>query len=343
MGSPPKSVLDPRTPPPDGTSHQEASRRRAAATASRTPPGPGAGLGDGSGAANEPSRTLAATCSCASRNGTPSSTSPSAASRRGGADRRLPLPVARHRGDLSNEHGERLDRRREVVAGSEHRRLVLLEIAVVRERQALHHREQAGQPADRRSGLGACELRDVGVQLLRHHRRSGRRRFGQVDEAELGRRPETELFSDPRQMAVQAARGVEVVECEVPVSDGVERVPELPRAAAGGAASSRPRAGAERRRARGVGREPESPEVALEHLQPGEQVMADGARLRALEVGVAGIGASASSSARPRMSAPARDRAARLVARVLDVEAQRGGYLVVPRPSGVDPSADGAD
>ncbi len=249
-----------------------------------------------------------------------------------------PLGIERH---LANKHGERLDRRREVVAGGEHRRLVLLEIAVVRERQALHHREQAGQAPDRRSGLGACELRDVGVQLLRQHRRSGRRRFGQVDEAELGRRPETELFSDPRQVAVQERAGIEVVEREVPVSDGVEGVPELLGRRREGQSRAGRGAGAERRRVRGFGREPKSLEVALEHLHPGEQVMADGARLRALEVGVRRhrrlclvVGAAQDVGDQPA------DRAARLVARVLDVEAQRGGYLVVPRPSGVDPSAD---
>ena len=67
----------------------------------------------------------------------------------------------------------------------EHRRLVLLEVAVVRERQALHRREQPGQPADRGARLAARELGDVRVQLLRHHRRPRRGRLGQPREAEL--------------------------------------------------------------------------------------------------------------------------------------------------------------
>ena len=41
------------------------------------------------------------------------------------------------------------------------------------------------EPPDRRAGLAARELGDVGVQLLRHHRRAGRGVLGQAREAEL--------------------------------------------------------------------------------------------------------------------------------------------------------------
>ncbi len=92
---------------------------------------------------------------------------------------------------------------------------------------------------------------------------------------------------------------------------------------------------------RGVGRLPEPPEVALEHLGPGEQVVADGARLRALEVGVRrhwrlGVVVGANEDVREQ---PA-DRAAGVAARVLDVQPERRGDLVVSRPAGVDPAAD---
>ena len=67
------------------------------------------------------------------------------------------------------------------------RRLVLLQVAVVGERQPLDRREQPGQAADRRARLPARELGDVGVQLLRHHRRARRGVLGQPREAELAR------------------------------------------------------------------------------------------------------------------------------------------------------------
>ena len=168
----------------------ERSRARAAATCSRAPPGPGVGRAPGSaGGSNVPSRTCAATCSCASRNGTPSPDE-----RLGGVGREQQRVGAR-RGQAvvvelepGDQHAERRERERRVAAGVEDGPLVLLQVAVVGERQALHHREQAREAADRGAGLAADELGDVGVQLLRHHRRAGRGRLGQAREAELARR-----------------------------------------------------------------------------------------------------------------------------------------------------------
>src|SRR5207248_8510986 len=65
-----------------------------------------------------------------------------------------------------DEHGERAERAGDVTPSREDGRLVLLQVAVVCERQTLDGREQPGEPADRRSGLAARELGDVGVELL---------------------------------------------------------------------------------------------------------------------------------------------------------------------------------
>ncbi len=150
--------------------------------------------------------------------------------------------------EAAHEHRQRAERARDVASRREHRRLVLLQVAVVGERQALHDREQSGQPADRRARLAARELGDVGVQLLRHHRRPGRGVLRQPREAELGRRPEHELLADPREVREQHRRGVEVVEREVAVGDGVERVAHRVGRRRQRQRRARERAGAERRR-----------------------------------------------------------------------------------------------
>ena len=223
-----------------------AEARRSSAIASRTPPGPmpsraatlSAAVPAGS---NVPSRTLAATRSCASRNGTPSRTSASAASvaSTSGIGRRLAEALA-----VDLEPGD--EHRRAPAAPSRVSRarredgcLVLLQVAVVGERQALDGREQAREPADRRARLAAGELGDVGVELLRHHRRAGGGVLGQPREAELARRPQHDLLADPREVRVEDGDRVEVVEREVAVGDRVDRVPHL----AGGRRQAERRAG----------------------------------------------------------------------------------------------------
>ena len=51
------------------------------------------------------------------------------------------------------------------MSRGEDRRLVLLQVAVVGEREALDRREEAGEPADRGSGLAPHEFRDVGLSF----------------------------------------------------------------------------------------------------------------------------------------------------------------------------------
>src|SRR5207247_10129574 len=139
-----------------------------------------------------------------------------------------------------------------------------------------------------RPGLAANELGDVRVQLLRHHRRAGRRLLRQPDEPELGRRPEHELLADPGEVRTEHRAGIEVVESEVAVADGIDRI-SYPRAPWGrqleGRARDRRRA--EGRRARLPGREAKPFAVPLEHLEPGEQVVSDRQRLDALQMRVA--------------------------------------------------------
>ena len=129
----------------------------------------------------------------------------------------------------ADEHGESVEREPDVATGGEHGRLVLLQVAVVRERETLHGREQARQPTDRRAGLAAGELGDVRVQLLRHHRGARRRGLREPREAELRRRPEHDLLADARKVDEEHRGRVEVVEREVAIRDRVDRVAHLAR------------------------------------------------------------------------------------------------------------------
>ena len=246
--------------------------------------------------------------------------------------------------EAADEDGHPLEPEADVAAGVEDRRLVLLQVAVVRERQALDRREQPGEAPDRRSRLAAHELGDVRVELLRHHRRSGRRVLGQLHETELGRRPEHDLLAHSRQVAEEHRGRVEVVEREVAVRDGVDRVAHLAVGRVDPERRARDRAGAERARRRRLARRVESRAVALEHLDPGEEVVAEGHGLAALEVRVPGhqrLGLGLGE--RQRDERERVDLLARLVACVDHVAPEGGRDLVVARASGVDLPADVAE
>ena len=197
---------------------------------------------------------------------------------------------------------------------------------------------------DRGARLAARELGDVGVQLLRHHRRPGRGVLGQPREAELARRPEHELLADPREVREEHGARVEVVEREVAVGDGVDRVAHLVRRRRDRQRRAGERAGAERRRRRLGGREREPRPVALEHLDPREQVVAERDRLRALQVRVAGHRrAGLRFGAREDRARERDERGVGLGAGVGDVEPECGRDLVVARAAGVDLAADVAE
>ena len=115
---------------------------RAARTSRRAPPRRPARARRGTG---RPSRTSASAASVARSSGS----AHAAASRsRSNASPRTSTASAPSAPATSRARGE-------------HRRLVLLQVAVVGERQPLHRREQPGQPPDRGARLAARELGDV--------------------------------------------------------------------------------------------------------------------------------------------------------------------------------------
>ncbi len=87
-----------------------------------------------------------------------------------------------HAGEGRQQDGEGVDR-------VEDRLLVLLQVTVVGQRQALEGRQQPGEVTDDPAGLAAGQLGDVGVLLLRHDARPGRVGVIEGDESEFSSGP----------------------------------------------------------------------------------------------------------------------------------------------------------
>ena len=170
--------------------------------------------------------------------------------------------------------------------------LVLLHVLRIGERQAFHDDEERLQGAEDPPGLAAHELGRVGVALLRHDRGAGGEGVGEPHEAELRRRPQHDLLGEAREVhGADRGRG-ERLEHEIAVGDGIERVRGRPVEAErrrGHEAVDRERGAGERRGAERAlveapARVGEAPAVAGEHLDIGEEMVAEGHRLRRLQM-----------------------------------------------------------
>ena len=209
---------------------------------------------------------------------------------RGGAHA---LRAKRQRGQQRRQHAEdRLER----VHRVEERLLVLLHVGVVREGQAFHRREDRDEIAVQAPALATHELGHVGILLLRHDRRAGGERIGELDEPEFRGRPQREIGGQTREVHACDGRGRQVFEDVVAVAHRVEAVRR--HAAESQLARERLAIDRERRAGQrggsewqsvGAGRAAGEPlAVALEHEDVGEQVVREHDRLRALQVRVAG-------------------------------------------------------
>ena len=110
------------------------------------------------------------------------------------------------------------------VDGVEERLLVLLEILVVGERQAVEHALDVHQARQYPRRLRAQQLGGVGVLLLRHQARARGEGVGHLAEAELLARPEHDLGAELRQVGGAGGGRRQVVEHEVAVRHRVQRV-----------------------------------------------------------------------------------------------------------------------
>ena len=110
------------------------------------------------------------------------------------------------------------------VDGVEHAFLVFLQILVVSKRQTLDDREHRHEVADDAPCLAAHEFGNVGILLLRHHRRACAVRVVKLDEGKLARAPKDDFLREPRQMHHEDGCGGEEFHDVVAVADGIEAV-----------------------------------------------------------------------------------------------------------------------
>ena len=129
-----------------------------------------------------------------------------------------------HELQVGDHPGHRGEAERQQVVRVEQRRLVVLQILGIGQRQALQQHQQRDQVADDPRRMAADQLGGVGVALVGHDRRSGRPGVGQLDEAERLRRPQDDLLGQPRQMDRAERGGVEIIDDEIAVADRIEAV-----------------------------------------------------------------------------------------------------------------------
>ena len=200
----------------------DAARR----SARRSPAAPRAPARRARRRAPRPACTARPMTWCASRNGRPASRTSQSA--RSVAVAKPASAAARIRSTSKlrrlDHPGQRLERQHEQIVRLEDRRLVVLHVLRISERQALH-RHRPGRPSPRRSGrewprtssaasgLRFCGMIDEPVECV-----------GQDDEAERLARPDDQFLGEPRQMERALGRRHQIIEREVAVGHGVERI-----------------------------------------------------------------------------------------------------------------------
>ena len=102
--------------------------------------------------------------------------------------------------DRRNHVGEGTQRVAQGVGSVEQRLFVFLVVLVVGQRLAFHQGQQAHQRTEHTAGFATHQLWHVGVFLLRHDRGAGAEAVRQVDELELRRCPQHQLFGETRQV-----------------------------------------------------------------------------------------------------------------------------------------------
>lgn len=102
--------------------------------------------------------------------------------------------------------------------------LILLEIAVIGEREAFSEEHQGIEGRANTRGLAANQLQRIGILLLRHEARAGGVGVGQADEIELAAAPQDKILSHAGQMEGDLCAGVCEFDKGIAVGDGVHGV-----------------------------------------------------------------------------------------------------------------------
>jgi len=132
-----------------------------------------------------------------------------------------PGAIDRQRLDQAAHHPERPFERPD---RPEQRRLVVLEVALVGQREALEGGEHPGQLPDDAGSAAPDQLGRVGVLLVGHHRAAGRESVGDAHEPEARVRPPGDLLGQPAEVDHPERHGGEDLDDEVAIADRVERV-----------------------------------------------------------------------------------------------------------------------
>jgi hypothetical protein len=247
-----------------------------------------------------------------------------------------------------------IDRQRvgQRVDAVEQRLLVFLVVFVVGQRLALHQRQEGDQVAIDATGLAAHQFGHVRVLLLRHDRRAGAEAVSQIDEAEARAHPQDQFFRQSGQVGHhQRGRGGEF-DREVAIGHRVERVfahrleAELvgDELAVDRIAGAGQRGGAERQPVDAAAAVGHALGVARQHLEIGEQVVAEGDRLRHLQVGETGhYGVGVLLGQIDQRGLAGAEAGHNAVDRVAQVKADIGRHLVVAAAAGVQALAGVAD
>ena len=103
-------------------------------------------------------------------------------------------------GERGGKGGEEREDAEEGFDGVEDGFLRLLEVLVVRERQALDEGGEGLGVAEQAGGLATEKLGEVGIFLLRHGGGAGGEALGQVDKGVLGGGEEDDLFGEAREV-----------------------------------------------------------------------------------------------------------------------------------------------
>ncbi len=107
---------------------------------------------------------------------------------------------------------------------AEGRLLRLLHVFIVGQRQAFELQRHCLRSAVNAADLGADQLSEVGIFLLRHGAGAGGKGLGQRDEVELRGGEKRDLFGETAQMQADKGERLQIFQNEVAVAGGVDGV-----------------------------------------------------------------------------------------------------------------------
>ena len=249
----------------------------------------------------------------------------------------------------SGHNGQALYER---MGGIERALLVLLQVLVISERQALHGHEQLHQVAIDSAALTADELSKIGIFLLRHDGRTGGVGVGKRDKAKFGTRPQHDFLGKTRQMHRHDGAGVMQIEQEITVGNRIERVGNHARKAKFGSrhlaieriARTGKRGSTQRAVVGGIKGGLQARKVAREHPGVRQQMMRQQHGLSMLHVRIARQNHLLVLLGRiHQYMTQLKIGLHELLGQCLDAQARVGRHLVVARTSGMQALASLAD